>query len=112
MACDMKQTLTILALCLFTALGQAAEPLELNVRNFDAKGDGNSDDTAAFLAAIAEGTKRKLPVRVPQGSYVITQPLVLRAAAHRRAERLLRFGRDGAPHVDRSQRERHRGSPW
>jgi hypothetical protein len=69
--------LFILSLC--TALGCAAEPLELNVRAFGAKGDGSTDDTLAFHTAIAERAKLKLPVRVPQGSYVITQPLTLKA---------------------------------
>jgi Pectate lyase superfamily protein len=71
------RALFILSLC--TALGCAAEPLELNVRAFGAKGDGSTDDTLAFHTAIAEGAKLKLPVRVPQGSYVITQPLTLKA---------------------------------
>lgn len=75
----MKHTLTLFILSLCTALGSAAEPLELNVRAFGAKGDGSTDDTAAFHTAIAEGAKLKLPVRVPQGSYVITQPLALNA---------------------------------
>jgi hypothetical protein len=75
----MKHTLTLFILSLFTVLGSAAEPLELNVRAFGAKGDGSTDDTAAFHTAIAEGAKLKLPVRVPQGSYVITQPLALNA---------------------------------
>lgn len=44
----MKHTLTILALSLFTALGSAAERLELNVRAFVTKEDGTTDDTAAF----------------------------------------------------------------
>jgi hypothetical protein len=71
---SMKHTLT-----LFTALGNAADPLEPNVRAFGAKGDGSTDDTAAFHTEIADGVKLKLPVRVPQGSYVITQPLALKA---------------------------------
>jgi hypothetical protein len=71
---SMKHTLSV-----FTALGNAADPLELNVRAFGAKGDGSTDDTAAFDTEIADGVKLKLPVRVPQGSYVITQPLALKA---------------------------------
>jgi hypothetical protein len=50
----MKHSLTILALCLFTALECAAEPLELNARHFVAKGDGTTADTAAFLATIVD----------------------------------------------------------
>jgi polygalacturonase len=63
----MKHTLTLFTLSLCTALGSAAEPLELNVRAFGAKGDGSTDHTGAFHTAIAETEQLKLPVRVPQG---------------------------------------------
>lgn len=39
----------------------------LNVRDFGATGDGETDDTAAFAAALATGS----PVYVPPGDYVI-----------------------------------------
>lgn len=42
---------------------------QISVKDFGAKGDGTTDDTAAFVAANATGK----PVLVPPGSYYITQ---------------------------------------
>jgi len=43
---------------------------ELNVRDFGARGDGNSDDTAAFQRALNEAkTKGGLTVYAPPGNY-------------------------------------------
>lgn len=63
------------------------EDAVLNVRDFGARGDGQSDDTAAFLAALAAsggdtGTTfwQDRIVFVPDGTYRITAPLVKRYA--------------------------------
>jgi hypothetical protein len=50
-------------------------PVTLNVKDFGAKGDGKTDDTAAFLKAIAELKNGAL--FIPEGRYVITYPLEL-----------------------------------
>lgn len=42
-----------------------------SVKEFGARGDGITDDTAAFTAAISSGE----PLLVPAGSYLITAPL-------------------------------------
>ncbi|HOT83615.1 MAG TPA: glycosyl hydrolase family 28-related protein, partial [Candidatus Defluviicoccus seviourii] len=47
----------------------------VNVRWFGAKGDGTTDDTAAFTAALSAGS-----VWVPNGTYRITSPLHLTGA--------------------------------
>jgi hypothetical protein len=47
----------------------------VNVRWFGAKGDGTTDDTAAFAAALSAGS-----VWVPNGTYRITSPLQLTGA--------------------------------
>lgn len=47
-----------------------------NVRDFGAKGDGRSDDSAAFIAAIA-ATKRGA-IAIPPGRYVIRKILEIR----------------------------------
>lgn len=59
----------------------------LNVRDFGARGDGQSDDTAAFLAALAASGGdtgaafwQDRIVFVPDGTYRITAPLVKRYA--------------------------------
>lgn len=55
-----------------------------NVKNYGAKGDGTTDDTAAIQAALNAGTGRTLVsstttspavVYLPAGTYIITQPL-------------------------------------
>lgn len=45
-----------------------------SVIDFDAKGDGQTDDSAAFAAALATAQI----VVVPPGSYLLTRPIVLR----------------------------------
>lgn len=62
-------------------------PVVANVRDFGAKGDGSTDDSVAFLAAIAKA--KPGAILVPPGRYRITQILeinrpgiVLRGAGH------------------------------
>jgi hypothetical protein len=47
----------------------APSPGALSVRDFGAKGDGASDDTAAFQAALDEAGKTGTPVHAPAGRY-------------------------------------------
>ncbi len=50
----------------------------LSVRSYGAKGDGVTDDTAAFLAAIAAAqSQNRNGVYVPMGQYVISSSLTL-----------------------------------
>ncbi|MBP5230685.1 MAG: right-handed parallel beta-helix repeat-containing protein, partial [Clostridia bacterium] len=55
----------------------SASVLGHNVMEFGAAGDGSHDDTQAFLSAISEAEKDRLPVLVPQGNYRISSTLTL-----------------------------------
>jgi len=52
-------------------------PDRINVRDLGAVGDGKTDDTQAFLAAVTRGKETQRHVYVPRGRYVISQPIVL-----------------------------------
>ncbi|MCB1086777.1 MAG: hypothetical protein KDM63_07010 [Verrucomicrobiae bacterium] len=51
----------------------------VNVRDHGAKGDGVTDDTAAFEAALNEGRSSRRPAFVPDGRYRLTRPLSIHA---------------------------------
>lgn len=48
----------------------------VNVKDFGAKGDGTTNDTAAFQAAKAAADQRNAVVYVPDGTYKVTEPVV------------------------------------
>lgn len=51
---------------------------ELNVLSFGAKGDGKTDDTAAFKAALAEANARGgCVIYIPKGYYCLTESLTV-----------------------------------
>ncbi|MBC8039716.1 MAG: hypothetical protein H7Y06_04170 [Opitutaceae bacterium] len=54
-----------------------AAPVITNVRTLGAKGDGKSDDTAVFKAAIKETADKGGAVLIPAGTYVLSSHLVL-----------------------------------
>ena len=57
---------------------QSAGPT-LSVTKFGAVGDGTTDDTDAFLKALAEGRGKRVPISVPDGQYRLTRPLSIHA---------------------------------
>lgn len=61
-----------------------AEPFNANVRDYGAVGDGVTDDSAAFTAAIAT----TLPVEVPPGDYLISSEFTLN-----NGQRMFGYGR-------------------
>lgn len=57
------------------------EKNSVNIRMLGATGDGKTDDTAAFLAAIAQAKKERKPIFVPLGQYVISRTISLEQTA-------------------------------
>lgn len=56
---------------------RSSSTLEINVRDFGAKGDGSSDDTAAIQAAI-DTAENGGTITIPRGTYMITGVVVKR----------------------------------
>src|SRR3954470_24359707 len=61
----------LLAIVLIARCAYAADPIALNVRDFGAKGDGQTDDTAAFQKALDTAGKDGSRVFVPAGKFLI-----------------------------------------
>jgi len=59
----------VLAIAGCSTMHDAASVQALDVKNFGARGDGQSDDTAAFQAAIDAAAKIRGTVYVPTGTY-------------------------------------------
>jgi len=55
----------------------ASAPSQVNVRTFGARGDGQTDDTAAFNTAMAAVAERGGTVFIPVGTYLIKTHLVV-----------------------------------
>ena len=58
---------------LYAAMRTAGEPRAISVRDFGAKGDGVTDDSAAFaaaVAAVAEADGAPVEIRIPAGNYL------------------------------------------
>ena len=84
---DIGQTPEIKTTCEVTVLKEAPPPVKsdipalppqdtwVSIATLGAKGDGETDDTQAFIDAIA----KHRAIYLPQGRYKITQPLVLKA---------------------------------
>ncbi|MBR4749376.1 MAG: right-handed parallel beta-helix repeat-containing protein [Abditibacteriota bacterium] len=70
----MKRLTFILLLIL---LCPALLPAEVNVKDLGAKGDGVTDDTAAFIEAVRTAGGNGETVRVPFGQYVISSSVEL-----------------------------------
>ncbi|MBP3388600.1 MAG: right-handed parallel beta-helix repeat-containing protein [Clostridia bacterium] len=49
----------------------------LSVVDFGARGDGRTDDTAAFLQGVAAAAEQGLPLQIPAGEFRLTQTLEL-----------------------------------
>jgi hypothetical protein len=56
---------------------RAAPAQALSLRDFGAQGDGQADDTAALLAAVAAAQAQGRPVWAPPGDYKLTGDIVL-----------------------------------
>lgn len=67
--------LLALLLCALLSLASVAAPQNVSVKDFGAKGDGVADDTAAFRKAL-ESAGGGI-VRIPPGSYLISDALTL-----------------------------------
>ncbi|MDR6553868.1 glycosyl hydrolase family 28-related protein [Paenibacillus qinlingensis] len=56
-------------------------PTLINVKDFGAKGDGVSDDTRSIQSALNTGTKKKLNIYFPTGTYIVNsnESLILKS---------------------------------
>ncbi|MGC8863790.1 MAG: glycosyl hydrolase family 28-related protein, partial [Armatimonadota bacterium] len=67
----MNPVFVLVAALLFAAPAAIEAQLVVNVRDFGAKGDGTTDDTAAFQAALDSIADKGGTVSVPAGTYLI-----------------------------------------
>ena len=63
--------LLVTAACLAATLPLGAQPSRVSVADYGAKGDGVTDDTAAFTAAMAAVAEKGGTASVPVGNYMI-----------------------------------------
>ena len=49
----------------------------LSAADYGAVGDGVTDDTPALEALFADGFEKKLPIYIPEGTYMIDSPITL-----------------------------------
>ena len=76
--CNLKSAIFGISILLaLTAVAFAETPSQVNVLDFGAKGDGVTDDTPAFDAAMAAVTEKGGTVFIPVGKYLITTHLVV-----------------------------------
>jgi hypothetical protein len=75
--------LFVLSLMMCHASGQnaPAESEQINVLSCGAKGDGKTDDTAAFLESVKLAEKAGVSVFTPKGVYKISKPITLKNIA-------------------------------
>ena len=72
---SLRRLLPLALLVLVPALALAQPPSRVSVRDFGAQGDGTTDDTAAFQAAMAAVAELGGTVFVPVGNYLIATHL-------------------------------------
>ncbi len=71
----------ILLVVLFYSILSSSQ--QINIKNFGAKGDGKSDDSQAFIKAIAEINKNNTIKKknailfIPSGEYILSKPIIL-----------------------------------
>ncbi|HEY2463012.1 MAG TPA: glycosyl hydrolase family 28-related protein [Steroidobacteraceae bacterium] len=72
-------TLALMALCAMTSISVWSEPIiEVDLGQFGAKGDGQTDDSVNVQRALTYCSMRGATCRIPHNSkYLITQPLFL-----------------------------------
>jgi hypothetical protein len=109
----MRSFLPVLVLAAVAARSGFAEPLPpdagaINVRDYGAVGDGRHDDTEALLKAIAASgpdTGRTFwqdrPVYLPNGTYLVSAPLLKRYADGRFASGMMLIGQSQAQTIIR-----------
>jgi len=84
---------TACAICSKAYAGKPKEKIVrdvINVLDFGAKGDGETDDTDALQKAIFEGIRRGSGVYLPRGTYMVSKTLKipLRSYSHKAAFRM------------------------
>lgn len=73
----LNVTLAVIAMLLLTPLLTAQQDM-VSVKDHGAVGDGETDDTAAFKAALAQAGNNGQHVYVPRGRYVLSDTLELK----------------------------------
>lgn len=74
---DLRRRAAQALVAVLAASCMAQDNIVVNVRDLGAKGDGQADDTQAFLRAVERAAATQTHVFVPKGTYTTSAPIML-----------------------------------